>query len=364
MSDEIKILITSDIHLGCDNGGISVPHSVRVNTFRKITSLAREHDIFLIAGDLMDCVSVPDSIVSLIREEFESIRAGGTDILYTPGFGEQNGNGELPGFIEELGATHIFLNRDGPVPYRTRRGAQEICVYGAPARDDFSITAVKREDGPGFHMGLFHCDFSFQNNKSELRSLELDFYALGHDHTFRMFRVFDRIMGAHPGSPEAVMPDETGDRYVISMLVKGDEIFQIKRLLVNSMRLRNEEIDCSAYSGLEELRDRLLDGASQKEVLTVKLKGSRDFPLGDEFEKTGRYFFDMRVVDETVPTLRSLVETYHLENTIRGEFYRVLKERLARGEISGETAGGSISPALKILTGDGFDAMEEWLCDL
>jgi DNA repair exonuclease SbcCD nuclease subunit len=364
MSDEIKVLIMSDMHLGSAADGTPARENARINTFRKITSLAQEHDLLLVAGDLVDSGTVSESLKSLIAGEFEAVRERGAEILLSPGFGELKDDGGLHEFISGLGATHVFGAPGSSPVYSTRRGEQDISVYGAMASGDFDMTAVKRNGGRGFHMGLFHSDFDFQSNKAGIRLLELDFYAMGCSHTFRMFKVHDRIIGAYPGSPEAVSSDETGDRYIISMLIKGNEIFHIKRLSVNSMRFRTLEADCSEMAGFDALRDMLLSGASQREILTLKLKGRRDFPLDGDFERLSRHFFDMKIHDASVPTLRSLAQTYQKEDTIRGEFYRLLQEYIASGETGGDGGDELLPEALNILTRDGFQALEDWLCDM
>ena len=50
----MKILLMADLHLGAVSPDTGIDDSVRLDTFKKIVSLAHEHDILIIAGDLFE----------------------------------------------------------------------------------------------------------------------------------------------------------------------------------------------------------------------------------------------------------------------------------------------------------------------
>jgi len=365
MDNEIKVLFTSDVHLGLNNDDLKVPESIRINTFKKITSLAREHDIMLIGGDLVDNVDVDRSIIDLIRNEFSGIRENETEIIYTPGFGEIEGNGVVADFLFDLNLSHIFSNLVYSSPYVFSKGTQKLQVYGMPASSDLEISRISKESDEGFHLGLFHSDFNQEKRKSEFKSMGLDFYALGHSHNFKMFKILDRIIGAHPGSPEATSPDETGDRYIISILIRDDEIFQIKRLSVNSVRLKEVEFDCSEFKSQKPMIHDLKAMKSQKEILRIVLTGERNFVLDHEgFESLREAFFDLEIADRSVPTVDSLVRQYSGEDSIRGKFFKILGEKLKQGGLPEEIDVDDFPKILNILVKDGIDPLEGWLCDI
>ena len=102
---EIKILLTSDIHLGLGGAGAPVPEKARMNTFKRIVSLAREHDILLIAGDLIDCVALDKETLDVIRAEFNGLRESNVEILLTPGPGELTPEKTVAPFFIDMGST-------------------------------------------------------------------------------------------------------------------------------------------------------------------------------------------------------------------------------------------------------------------
>jgi len=361
MKNEIKILLTSDLHLGMNGVEPVVPENIRMNTFKKITALAQEHDILLIAGDLFDSTNVSPELVEQVAGEFKSIRDQGTEIVYCPGNGELDGRGVIADFLYDLHASCLFSNPVSSDPFTVQRGKQTLHIYGIPPSPEFDLTRIKKEADDGFHLGLFYTEFNNNKSRSGFRNLNLDFYALGSNHDFKMFKVFDKIIGAFPGCPEAVTAEETGDRYVISLLLKDNEVFQIKRLTVNSIRLKKVEIDCSSYSSARALRDHLMGHASQKEIATVTLNGARDFSFGNEIDVLRSRFFDLFIIDNSRPTLESLIVSYGTEDSIRGNFYSILQEHMGRQPIRDDLAD-NLAAALNVLTVDGLSALEDWLC--
>lgn len=362
MGEGIKILLTADIHLGGDS--YPLPASVRTSTFKKITSLAREHDLLLIAGDLLEDPGVSSEIIELITNEFQAVRAGGTEIVLSPGGGEIHSNGVVSEVLQKLGCSVIFDNSVYSEPFVLKKKGQTVYVYGKPAPVSLEKLKEHRETEGDFHIGLYYLDFSLEKNRSLISGPSLDFFALGSMHSFRMFKVHDRIIGVYPGSPEATDLAEEGERYVVSMKVEGNDIQSIKRLSVNSVRLKNETIECSAYGEIDTLAEDLSNRASRREFLKLVLEGDRDFPLsGNILEKLKKSYYDILVEDNTLPTLSSYYEEFGEEESIRGEAFRILKERLENRGSDDELSPYEIRMIFKKLMENGINAAEEWLCD-
>ncbi len=362
MGEGIKILLTADIHLGGDS--YPLPASVRISTFKKITSLAREHDLLLIAGDLLDSPHVSGDTIEMISNEFQAVRAGGTEIVLSPGNGEVHPNGVVADVLPKLGCSAVFDNSFYSEPFRFKNNGQEVYVYGKPAPVAFETLKVYRETEGDFHIGLYYLDFSLEKNRSLISGSTIDFFAMGSMHSFRMFKVHSRIIGVYPGSPEAMDLTEEGERYVVSMKVDENEIQSIKRLSVNSIRLKNETVDCSTYGEIDTLVDDFSSKASRRDLLKLVLEGDRDFPLsGNILEKLKKSYYDILIEDRTLPTLSSYYEEYCDEESIRGETFRILKERLKNRGTDDEVSPHEIRMILKKLMENGIDAAEEWLCD-
>jgi len=356
MDNETKILITSDIHLGMGDNGL-VPESERIGTFRQITALAREHDMLLIAGDLIDSGNVSGATKDIIKQEFAEIHDAGSKIIYAPGIGEQNKKGEIHDFLNDLGATHVFAAHKEIAPFSLTAGGQKIHVYGAAPSPFFNITNVKRINEDGFHIGLFHYDFDLKKNKPDTRMFDLDFYALGYGHSYKIFKIFDRIVGAKPGSPIAITEKETGERYVISMKVKEGAQIEINRLPVNTVTVSTLAINCSDYPDAGKLSSTLMQKASPKNILVININGEYFFLPTEIIESLKEHFFDIRVTDTSIPSANFVTDMYEKEDTIRGEFCRILKEKLLQKETV-----PYLSQLIKLIMNSEPEALEDWLC--
>jgi len=185
--------------------------------------------MFLIAGDLFhggESNPVTPSVTGIVSQELAALRQKGVEILYTPGECDRPLL-EAGGPVSNDCFTHIFTSGDGS-GFSITRGNETVTVYGIASGPRGTVTVRRKENG-GFHMALLHGDFCADEvgpgtevpslGRDEIRSLNLDFYALGHNHNFRIFKSRNRVIGAYPGSPEAVGPNETGERYVLSITI-------------------------------------------------------------------------------------------------------------------------------------------------
>jgi DNA repair exonuclease SbcCD nuclease subunit len=378
METEIKILLTSDMHLGILHDDIKIPNSARINTFKKITTLARNHDILLIAGDLIDSPNISSDIIDVIKAEFTQLRNQNIEIIYTPGRGEVTPDGGLVSFLYDLPLSHIFLKAENAEPFIFTRDNQTIYFYGIPPFSGFDISKIRKIAENGFHMGLFHVDFDMERNggedshyklqKQDLKNLGLDFYALGHRHNFKLFKIADKIIGAYPGTPEATSFNETGDRYAISMYIKENAISQIRRLAVNTMKLHENIFNCEEYKSLDSLYELLNTNKSKKVVQRIVFSNYRTFKLDYVgIKKYETFFYDLQIVDQSFPSLDLLVSEFENEDTIRGEFFRIFKnfrEKLSQNDILNEIDIKDMAETLHMITNYEVESLEEWLCNL
>lgn len=338
-------------------------------TFRRIASLACSHDIFLIAGDFFNSTHVDDDIIEVVAAEFSKIRKTGAVIIYIPGENEMDENGMPAPFLSSLNITHIFTNTAGPDPYSFLKDGQRIFIYGLSGAD-FSVISKKNESG--FHAGLFHADFQVRSDagtgrtgfitKDDLKSMNLDFYALGHQHNFKLIKSFGKIIGAYSGSPEPVSFDEKGDRYVLSITVKDNEIYQIKRLTVNSAKIKESEVDCTDLGDCGTVIERLKGNIAPGTILKAVLKGRRDFVLDKQkMEELGKEFLKLYVDDFSSPSIDALITEYRYEDTLRGDFFSRLKESLDKG-LPENVDMIMLSDILSDMIKTGLYSTEEFLC--
>lgn len=368
----MRILITSDVHLGVERPESPVPLKNRMATLKKIFTIARDHDLLLIAGDFVHPGSGNGELFMALYQEMEALRSAGTDIVITPGPGELDDNGNVIDEIMDMPFTRVFSNRKLAHPFTGEKDSQKVFIYGVPAVQDADFYSLKRTETAGFHLGLVYARFDPAGldddgpipllSSNVIRKLDLDFYALGFSHNFRLFKVHNRIIGAYPGSPEALSWDETGDRYVISLTVKDDSISAMKRLSVNTLTLVRDEIDCGMFSESSLLKEEIIQRSSRKKICSLVLTGECDYQLGtDDLDDLKDHFFSLEIERKYRASINALVELYAEEHSLRGEFFRILNNRVKDGSIPGDVDRAVLTRILNQLVARGLGSVEDLL---
>ena len=371
----IKILLTSDIHLGIKRDELPITEDIRINTLKRIISLAMDHDLLLIAGDFFDNFDVSKKTVELVSKEFLKLKNNNIEIIYTPGESELDKNGNLLPYISDnLNITHVFNDINDVKPFLFTKIDQIIYIYGFPASAKIEMSHIKKTSSDGFHIGLFHVDFNIMNdnkdnsrvytlNKSDIKTLDLDFYALGHNHHFKLFKYLNRIIGAYPGTPESTSLSETGERYILSLIIKDNDIYQIRRLNVNSITVKDIKIDCSTGTSDKIIHDILIKNKSPKSILEATLTGRRSFPLNlNNLESHKADFLNLKITDHSIPEIEILIEEFINEPSLRGKFFSVLNEKITKGEVPPHINIDELTNIMNTITRTGEYIPEEWLC--
>lgn len=366
----IKILLTSDIHLGSEIEKLSVPENYRLKTFKKLSYLAKSHDLFLIAGDLFHNNGITEKNMEFVAGEFARLRESGVEIIYSLGDHE---SGTDPSLLSGLNASKIFYESDDISPYRFSKDNQDVFIYGLAATTKRNVSEIKKESDNGFHLGLFHADI-YLNEESKATKISmikkediilsnLDFYALGHNHQFKLFKSSGRYIGAYPGSPEAVTIDEKGDRYALSIIINNDEIYQIKRLTVNSLKLDNLVFDCSSANDLNPLLNILKDKQSGDTIIKILLTGKRTFKLDQaEIEKIKENYLDIFIEDKSSPAINVFANEFADEESLRGEFFSILCRKITNNEVPPDIDVNILSELINKLSNSGVYTLED-LCN-
>jgi DNA repair exonuclease SbcCD nuclease subunit len=370
----LKILATSDLHLGLTEVSGFIPHEARMSTFTRICGLAREHDVLLIAGDLFHSTDIPRALLETVAGSFKTLRDGGTSVLLVPGEGELSDTGSVSPLLYQLNASHVYTGTDETMVYTHSKGGDVIHFYGWPASGGNEVVTIKkRNDAGGMHMGIFHADFSLSDEergqkvymlqREDLKLLDLDFYILGHHHFFKLFKFHNRIIATYPGSPESTCPDETGDRYVLSITVDGNDIYQIKRLAINTFCVREIMLDCSRAASFAAITDILDKNKSPHTILRLSLEGERKFQVDrsviDDFSKD---YGALIVDDRSVPALQVLADELSRGGNLRAEFFTLLREKIAGGNVPRDIDRASLQQVLHAISRKGHYIPEDWSC--
>jgi DNA repair exonuclease SbcCD nuclease subunit len=334
--DKIKILLISDLHLGIESVNSLISGEERLSTFRRIISLAHKHDILMIAGDLIHNGNIETDYIDIVKTEFSSLLDGGIEIFYTPGPGELNSMGKIYPAVSEINTTHTFSDNKDEFYVKSSKG--NLFIYGLQCSSSQNRWNISRKESNGFHLGLFHADFNPQINetsdtmcikKDDIKKMNLDFYALGKNHNFKMFRFSDRIIGAYPGSPEACSIDETGDRFAVSMEIDKNILHNIKRIAVNTVKILGDEIDCSTIINQDILFEKIKSTYPENSIVNILLTGERDFIIENNFKtELSEYFRGLKITDISQPTLKIMIDENIKNPSLEGIFFQILNQRV------------------------------------
>lgn len=334
--ETIKILLTSDLHLGIERTNPLISRDERFNTLKKIGSIAADHDILLMAGDILNAGQIDSRYIDSINEELANISDRGTEVYLAAGSGEMEEHSSPPEKIPELRTTYSFSDKNKEAMVKSGKG--NVFIYGISSANSASPSVITRKEKNGFHIGLFYADFSPQSvenegmgciGKKEIKNMNLDFFALGKSHGFRLFRFSERILGAYPGSPEPCSLDECGERFVISIEVEESRISSFKRIPVNTVTVNSHEINCATISSERELVSSIKNIGSRDTMNRIELLGRRDFAAGPALreELTG-YFRGLKVIDRTETSQRVFMEEASEAAGFKGMFFRNLSEKM------------------------------------
>ncbi|MDH7554275.1 MAG: metallophosphoesterase [Spirochaetota bacterium] len=324
----ISMLLMSDIHFGSDKALPYIDDSVRFATFQKICMIARQHSIFIIAGDLFEGAIAHNPYYSSIKELLQSLVQEGVKIIYIPGEAELEDNSNID-IIHEIPSTVTLFGRSNNY-YNLVLDKEIVYCYGG----DSDIASITKASQEGFHVGIFHIDLEENTHNTVdshvisvklLKSMPLDFYALGHHHNFSMYKYKNKIIGAYPGSPEAVALAETGDRYVLSITVLNNEIHQIKRITVNTLRIESLTIQCNSIKSKDDLQNLLKPYNKPSIVLHCTLQGVRSFDTNHIMALCDRCA-GVIFQDNSKISGEFICAMYKDEKTLKGYFFAELQK--------------------------------------
>ncbi len=367
----IKLLLTSDLHLGIDQKKALCIENERIETFRRIMIQAARHDILLIAGDFFDSrLSVPAFYEHAVPE-ITNLLEGGTEIFYTPGPEELCANKEITDYISSLDNCFYFSDKRGDEYIKSNKG--DLYIYGLQAQSIHSPETITRCMEKGFHLGLFYADYQPENmelhnkeclDRESMKQMNMDFYALGKSHIFKMFRSQNKIIGACPGSPEPCFIDESGDRFVISMEIINNSIANIKRIPVNTISVFAGSIDCSAIKQEIDLIDKIKVFAEEDKVLNITLTGIRDFELNKLENELAGYYRGLQIIDKTTPSLNMQTSSFCNDNSLKGEIHRTLRKKIEDKNIPKNINPDALARILFSRFPPPFNREEVVFCDL
>jgi exonuclease SbcD len=351
----LKIFLTADIHLGMKFASYPAVRSelieARFNTLKNCVTIANreECDLFVVAGDLFDRVSVSDRDIIRAAQtvsEFQG-RLGCT----LPGNHDYCPSGSRDIwqlFVQHAGDNHIILKEEKS--YSLRAFDLDVNLYPAPCDAKHSqqnklswIKESEKNSEVKYHVGVAHGslegfspDFDkkyYPMRAEELLECGLDLWLLGHTHAQYPDpdkpTVDEKIF--YPGTPEPDGFDCHHEGKALLLTADDGKSVHYRSLSTGTYRFMHDEVQLNSISDLEDLKTRYSPEAAERTLLKLILKGSLQkdsyselLTVIDSIEKTLFYLY--KPVDMSGLTERITSKDIDTEFT-EGSFpYRLLTE--------------------------------------
>ena len=323
MSENCKILITSNLHLG--QAESQNTEKRRLKSFKKLISVAVEHDLLIIIGNIFHN-NKDKKHANFVKNEFNKLKNSKTEIIYTPDT-NNSFNYNLSHF-KNLGITHIFSKENEITPYEFSKNNKSLFIYGMiSAKKDI---IKKNNNNPGFHIGIYNQNLEKFNNKSEdinLNNLNLDFYLFGNNNNFKIFKSNNKIIAAYPGTPEPINNEDTGEKYILSLNIINNKIEKINRVSVNSTKYINTTLNCDNKTTVDSLKKIIQNDKTKKIVQNITLTGFRNFDFNIHQLKTENHK-NINIIDKSKICFEKNISELKNKNSFKGIFYKNLENVL------------------------------------
>lgn len=342
----VKILHAADFHFDSAFASLGEAKAAlrrreQRGQLERIAALARDADIVLLSGDLFDSSRAYSETVDALRSFFEEIKV---PVFIAPGNHDFYAPMSPYAHISFPENVHIFTDT---APRPVELPALGCVVWGsaflserqAPPLRGFSV-----QDGEAINIMVCHGDTEMPDSRygsisgEDIERSGLDYLALGHIHTFSGIRSAGKTVWAYPGCPLGRGFDETGEKGLIRGTVSKQGC-ELEFLPLPERRYVTAEVDISGCEDIASAVRAAVPPDASENIYRITLSGEWDEKLRpDELEKQLEdCFWHLELRDATV--LKKDLWSLAAEDTLKGNFLRILKGRYDSAEDPEEKAG-------------------------
>lgn len=289
----IRILHTADLlldHPFAENEQwASLRRDDQFRTFEKLINLAikNEVDLAVFAGNLFATARPEARVVETVCQGLQRLVERNIVPVILPG--GLDGVPTSDNVYRIAAIPGLVLSDYGRVgrPVRLHINSVDVHLYGfvwgGNDPDPEGLSGVKRQEGDGFHIGVFQAGASAQPDAgfrtlplidaAQLESWGLDYAALGNHRNWMELSEQDRVLGVFPGTPEGITFRETGQRFCSLVTLDGQGPARVERLPVNSRSLEEVHIDVTDLDGADAIADQIRQHAQGEILLSAILTG-------------------------------------------------------------------------------------------
>jgi len=321
----LKFIHTSDLHLDSALSSISSMSKARqrrgelTDTFYRIAQFAVSNQIdgIIVAGDMFDIANASFAV----KKQVADIIANAKEVVFYLLSGNHDRKAFDDDFVAMLPQNAILLKNG--VQYR--HDNVTITAVDGQKADENSLPQLPVET---FNVVVAHGQIVSGNgegiNPKKFASKNVDYFALGHIHSFSHGNIDRRGKWVYSGCPEGHGFDECGEKGFVIF----DTVGNVQFVPYCKRRCHEIEVDVtglgSYVSQLEKIKKQI-EGLSADDVYKIVLCGEVEPDVRiDTFALTNRldHLFFVKVVDKTITKFDW--QKYSAEKSLKGEFFRVV----------------------------------------
>ena len=348
----MKILHTADIHLdspfsSCDPKKSEARRAELRATFSEMMEYAKREGvkIVLIAGDLFDYGFVTKKTADMLVSVFSSCPE--VKIVISPGNHDAYIKGGVYDGVDFPENVYIFKSEELS---RFEFAELGVDVYGyafTSERLEVSpLAGARAEDNGRLKLLCAHADMTSPISRyapvtrEDISLFGADYAALGHVHNPPAHEVAGNCTYAYSGPLVGRSFDEPGEKGALIIdYDPDDKKMSLEKKVFSSSTYEIEKLDITAAENDAEARAKIESlirekGYGTNTSLRVVLTGAvtPDYiPDTEAIESGIEGLFSIQVKDSTEPIYGA--ESLEGDMTLRGELYRVLKEKMSSGEV-------------------------------
>ena len=346
---QLRVLHTADLHLGRSFQSWGDAAQTRrqdlLDTLDEIGQIARQQRVhlLLLAGDQFDQHNPDRAIASRFFSWLDALGQDGVRVAMISGNHDSYWY-EDSVYRQALPENTVFFSdTQCQEPVEIYASGLNVSLYGIAhdhTRHRDVLPGFRRRGESDVHIGLMHATVDPRSDievaerylplsSADLATTELDYLALGHLHRARTINEGGPGMAAYPGSPEPLHVGETGERSVTLATFSGGPP-QISTIPCGKRVARREAVDATGLTD-SEIAERIATLADETVILTAELTGAPQEIVDTDplARRLAHHFCYLTVTDRTSVVDSGYVRRIENEHTIRGEFVRRLRDRIA-----------------------------------
>lgn len=363
----IRVLVTSEIHLGYTSPISKITDADRISILKKTIYNAKEHDLLIIIGNLFHDHKYNDVICNEVISLFKELEESGTKILILPSESEKE-DGLLSQNLLKLKNDYLlnaFENNFYPISIND----ENLIIYPGIIHSSNIFKNIKKTDRKGFHLGIFNVNLSkYSNFQSELIKYiqspnSISFFALGFEQSIKLYKFQNNIIAAFPGSQEIIDETEFKIKYLLSLTIENGNMTGIKRIPINNRKTIQLDFNYDSYNSFDEIMTEIKPKFSKVFNLKLRLVKNMNFDLKKEhLEELKNNFFKTEIHNITNTDIYTLISENVSDNSLKGEFFQTLENSIRDNP---ETYNIEfITSLISRFPIKDYENLEEWICSL